>query len=176
MQEIGIEFEISPADIDENPRQQEPPLKYVDRMAAHKRDTVMDRFPELWVVAADTIVFVDDTILGKPSCESDALATLMLLRGRVHRVATSFALGNRKLAKVHDETVVTKVEFSRFSEQTARAYVQTGEGVDKAGAYAIQGRGGVLVKELQGSYSNVVGLPLCELVFALNKYGIVKTN
>ena len=105
-----------------------------------------------------------------------AVQTLMLLNGQVHSVATALCISWQKKRILHEETVVTQVQFSVFTEETAKAYVKTGESRDKAGAYGIQGRGGALVKELRGSYSNVVGLPLNEMITVLTKYGIVKTK
>jgi len=119
---------------------------------------------------------LEDMILGKPQSDSQAVQTLMLLSGKIHSVATALCISWRKYQVFHEQTVVTQVEFSGITEETAKAYVKTGESRDKAGAYGIQGRGGALVKELRGSYSNVVGLPLNELIAALTKYGIVKTK
>jgi septum formation protein len=176
LRQFGIEFDVVVAEIIETPLANEPPLQYVARMAKVKNDTVLKSNPDRCIISADTIVFLDNTILGKPKSDTEAVQTLMLLSGRVHSVATAFCISWRKLQLLHEETVVTQVEFSSFTEATARAYVKTGEPLDKAGSYGIQGRGGGLVKNLLGSYSNVVGLPLNEMITVLSKYGIVKTK
>lgn len=175
LENIGLEFDIFAAGIDETPWPQEEPCAYAARMAREKAQTVMAMFPQQYVLAADTVVYRKDTLFDKPSSPADALRILMQLRGRGHQVTTAFAIG--KLGDCnHEEMVCTRVVFGDFPEQVAIAYVETGEPDDKAGAYGIQGKGGVLVRELHGSYSNVVGLPLCQVLAALSKYGIVKTN
>jgi septum formation protein len=175
-EELGIEFEVFVADVDETPVKGEDPLTYAARMAGHKCEAVMERFPGSWVVAADTIVFLESTILGKPRSREDSVRMLMMLSGREHEVATTFGVGCRKKKIFHMETVVTRVTFASFSKKTAQAYAATGEPADKAGAYGIQGKGALLVKEIKGSYTNVVGLPLCEVVEVLKSHGIVNTK
>ena len=176
LRQFGIEFDVAVAEIDETPIINESPLHYVARMANEKNNAVRLNLPERCIISADTIVFLGNTILGKPQSDDEAVQTLMLLSGKVHSVATALCISLEKHHILHQETVVTQVEFSRFSEETARAYVRTGEARDKAGSYGIQGRGSALVKEMHGSYSNVVGLPLNEMIAVLSKYGIVKTK
>ncbi|MDJ0621621.1 MAG: Maf family protein [Desulfocapsaceae bacterium] len=173
---LGIKFEIAIPEVDETPRNGEPPVSYVERMAKIKNDAVRQIYSDAWIMSADTIVFIDNVILGKPCSEQEAVDTLMYLRGKTHNVATAFCLSSANRQIMHQETVITKVDFANFSKESARAYVITGESSDKAGSYGIQGIGGFLVKSLQGSYSNVVGLPLTEVVEAFTKYGIVKTK
>ncbi len=176
LKELGLDFEVFTTDIDETPKYGEDPLDYAARMVRDKGEAVMQKYPESWVIAADTVVFLQKNILGKPQSCEDAIRTLMLLRGREHQVATAFGVGCVSKNIFHEETVVTRVKFSFFSEETARAYAATGEPTDKAGAYGIQGMGAIFVEELQGSCSNVVGLPLCQLIETLYKYGIVETQ
>lgn len=176
LRQFGIEFDVVVAEIDETPIFNETPLHYVARMAKEKNSVVLRSNPERCIISADTIVFLGDIILGKPQSEDEAVQTLMLLSGKVHSVATALCISWQKYQIFHEETVVTQVEFANMTEETARAYVNTGESRDKAGAYGIQGRGSALVKELRGSYSNVVGLPLNEMITVLSKYGIVKTK
>lgn len=171
--QLGIAFEIALPEIDETPQECELPIHYVERMARTKNEKVAENYAGRWIVSADTIVFLNGVILGKPGSEQEAVDTLMYLSGKIHEVATSFCLASAEREIFHQETVLTKVTFATFCENTARAYVLTGESTDKAGSYGIQGRGGVLVKRLEGSYSNVVGLPLNEVLSALTKYGIV---
>ena len=172
-QQLGIAFELVLPEIDETPEQGETPGEYVTRMARIKNDAVRQMHADCWIVSADTIVFLDQVILGKPGSEQEAVDTLMYLSEKTHEVATSFCLSSAGRQIFHQETVLTRVEFSQISEKTARAYVLTGESSDKAGSYGIQGKGGFLVKRIEGSYSNVVGLPLTEVIAALTKYGIV---
>ncbi|MEE4242060.1 MAG: Maf family protein [Desulfopila sp.] len=175
-EKMGIDFDVVAARIDETPFTAEKPVDYVARMARCKYDEVSRRFPHRWVITADTIVFLDTEILGKPVDDEDAIRTLLLLSGKTHTVATAFKLGCSSLDICHEETVETLVRFFHIPAETASAYVATGEPADKAGAYGIQGKGAFLVKEIKGSYSNVVGLPLGEVLAVLSKYGIVKTK
>jgi len=171
--ELGVDFDVFVPRVDETPLAAEAPGQYVARMAQHKSTVAQEKYPHLCVIAADTTVYIEDTILGKPCSEIDAVEILMRLRGREHCVATAFTLACRKRNICHNETVVTRVRFCRFGEQEAWRYVKTGEPADKAGAYGIQGLGAVFVQEIKGSYTNVVGLPLCEMMMALRHYGIV---
>ncbi len=175
LENIGLKFDVFAAGIDETPRPPEEPCVYAARMAREKAEKVMEKFPRRYVLSADTVVYKENTLFDKPVSSADAVRILMQLRGGVHQVTTAFVLG-RHGGSVHEELVVTRVGFDDFSEQVAIAYAETGEPDDKAGAYGIQGKGGVLVRELHGSYSNVVGLPLSQVVAALSKYGIVNTN
>lgn len=176
LRQFGIEFDVVVAEIDETPKKHETPLHYVARMARTKNSAVQQSNPERCIISADTIVYLDDMIFGKPLSEIEAVQTIRLLSGKVHSVATAFCVSWEKYQLLHQETVITHVEFSDITEETARAYVETGESKDKAGSYGIQGRGSALVKALHGSYSNVVGLPLNEMIVVLSKYGIVKTK
>jgi septum formation protein len=126
------------------------------------------------VLVADTSVIVDGAILGKPTSVADAESMIARLAGRTHEVWTRFAIGAPEAAvrPLHEQTVVTEVTFRALTAPQVRKYVASGEGVDKAGGYAVQGRGAGLVSRIDGSYSNVVGLPACELVVALERLGL----
>lgn len=176
LNDMGIAFKVLKADIDEAPMADEHPRNYVTRMARQKALVVMENNQQIWIVAADTIVSLDNEILGKPKSVDDAVNTLMLLNGREHEVVTAFCIGLKKENTLHEESVVTRVKFAHFSEDIARAYVSTGEPYDKAGAYGIQGKGAFLVSGVNGSYSNVVGLPLCEVITVMQKYQIVEVR
>ena len=143
-------------DLDESLRPGEPPWAYVLRLAAEKAAARIE--PGELVLAADTTVVVDGEILGKPRDEDDARRMLRLLSGRDHTVLTGIALeeGDRRLAEVDE----TRVRFAPLSDAEVDWYVATGEPMDKAGAYAIQGLGSLFVEAVEGSYSNVVGLPI----------------
>lgn len=126
------------------------------------------------VLVADTSVIDGEAILGKPTGPEDAERMIARLAGRTHEVWTRFAIGTGGTppAELHAETVITTVTFRPLTDEQVRRYVASGEGTDKAGAYAIQGRGAALVARIEGSYSNVVGLPACEVVVALERLGL----
>jgi septum formation protein len=145
-------------------------MDFVRRMADSKAEQVAADHPHACVIGADTVVALDHHIFGKPRDREDALAMLISLQGQTHAVITGFALviRNREMKVV--DTVTTAVTFGTFSDTVLLSYVQTGEPMDKAGAYGIQGIGGFLVHEISGSYSNVVGLPLHAVVQTLLKW------
>ena len=160
----GLRFEIAAADIDEQPLPGEPPEALVRRLAAAKAEAVANRFPHAWVVGADTVVVLDDEALGKPRDAAEACAMLQRLQGREHAVWGGLALHHGERGIVVNTVRVTKVRFAALRPHEIEAYVATGEPMDKAGAYAIQGRGGQFVEAIEGSYSNVVGLDVAELL------------
>ncbi|MFN2361597.1 MAG: nucleoside triphosphate pyrophosphatase [Marinobacter sp.] len=160
LRQIGLSFRVRPADIDETPGAQELALHYVERLARGKALAVRAAEPEAIVIGSDTSVVLDGRILGKPVDWQDAANMLRQLSGATHKVMTAVAIAG---ATACDSLVtVTDVRFRQLSDQEINAYVATGEPMDKAGGYGIQGRGGIFVEELRGSYSAVVGLPLRE--------------
>ena len=163
---LGIPLRVVPSNVPEIRRPAETALDYVERLAREKALSVPGRL----VLGADTTVVVRDEILEKPVDEADALRMLLKLQGRTHQVMTSVVLVAGE--QLHQATDVTNVGFRRMSEDYLRAYVATGEPMDKAGAYGIQGEGGALVAELRGSYTNVVGLPLEETLRLLMLGGV----
>jgi len=169
--ELGLDFTLAVADIAEVAQPGESPAGMAQRLAGEKAAAVAFRHPASWVLAADTVVARAGRILGKPADPEDAAAMLAALSGQWHTVWTGFAL--RRGRDVLAEVVATEVRFAELTAPLIRAYVATGEPLDKAGAYGIQGRGGLLVKEIRGSYSNVVGLPLAEVIAALTARAII---
>jgi len=162
---------VLPADIDETPAATETPRQYVQRIA---RDKVMavEPPPGACVLGADTAVVLGDAILGKPGRNADAARrTLRRLSGRTHSVFTAVAL--RTPGDTAVVCVRTRVMFRELSAAECERYLASGEPWDKAGAYAIQGLGGAFVQRIDGSYSNVVGLPLCETLALLREAGVV---
>ncbi|MDR1376922.1 MAG: Maf family protein [Synergistaceae bacterium] len=157
---LGWKFRILTPEIDENPRAGESPEELCLRLAAAKAQSV-DCDETSLIVAADTIVVVDGDVLGKPADEDESLRMIRRLQGRVHEVLTG--MGIRWKKRVSTGLERTRVYFRSLDERALRAYAETGEGMDKAGAYAIQGRGSLLVSSIEGDYFNVVGLPLCRL-------------
>lgn len=174
LQEMGLDFTVRASAVDEQPVAGESPEDFVMRMAIEKADAVGAQYPDAWVISGDTVVCLDKKILGKPVDKKDAVALLLALSGREHRVVTGFCVVHFGQGVKAVQSVTTFVRFNRFSQQTAEAYVATGESLDKAGAYGIQGRGACLVESIDGSYSNVVGLPLCELLKVLLEYEVIE--
>ena len=162
---VGWEFEAIAADIDETRLAAEDAVNYVKRLALTKAETVAKSFPERPVLGADTVVVVDGEILGQPRDDEDASRMLQLLSGKWHEVLTGVALV-RGGAHGVVEHQTTRVLFAELSAEEINWYVSTREPRGKAGAYAIQGRGALFIKEIQGDYFNVVGLPV-RLVFEL---------
>lgn len=168
---LGVRFNVISADIDESPLPDESAEHCVRRLAEAKAVAIWQQCDEsLPILAADTVVVVDDRILGKPRDEAEACATLAQLSGRDHQVMTAVCV----LARKGRESLVqtSRVSFATLTAQEIRAYVATGEPMDKAGSYAIQGLAAAFVCELQGSYSGVVGLPLFETRQLLHRFGI----
>jgi septum formation protein len=167
---IGIAHVVQPADIDETLFDGETPVGHSERLAREKAHTIAHRDPDAVVIAADTIVVVDGAILGKPKDTADARAMLQRLSGRGHEVYTAIAVA-------HGERTVSAVErvgvvFRPLGDAEIAAYVATGEPMDKAGAYGIQGYGATIVERVEGDYFSVVGLGLRRLVALLAELGI----
>lgn len=173
LDDLGLKVTIWAQDIDETPQPRENPQHYVERMAREKALAVQGRFPGSYVLAADTAVCLGETILGKPANDEDAVAMLLSLAGRVHLVRSGICLVSQAEGIQIVHSVATEVRFAEFDEQVARGYVEEGESLDKAGAYGIQGKGAFLVAHVAGSYTNVVGLPLVEVVSMLRQQGII---
>jgi len=172
LENYGIRFSTISVDIDESLLPEESPHDAVRRLAQSKADAAIQKLNgDVVVIAADTIVVLDGKIMGKPLDEGDARHKLSLLSGRWHYVTTAVCVTDgMNIFELEDET--TRVHFRVLSEEEIRAYVASGEPADKAGAYGIQGRGGLLVDRIEGCYFNVVGLPSNRLYLILKKYGI----
>ena len=173
LRDAGISFTVQPADVDETPLAGEPARDCAERLAREKAVAVWRTRPRDLVLGADTVVVVDDTILGKPIGVEDAARMLRLLSGRRHQVMTGVCLiraatspGNTSPREVMTATETTIVTVSELSESDIRSYIATGEPMDKAGAYAIQGIASRWIPRIEGDYSNVVGLPV-SLVYTL---------
>lgn len=155
----GIDFEVQPADVDETFAEGELPGDYVSRLAEAKARLVYERDVRRIVLAADTAVVVDDHVLGKPEDDADAARMLRMLSGRSHQVLTAVAVFHP--GQIVDTRIdTTTVEFASLSDTDIGWYVSSGEPMDKAGAYAVQGLASRFVTRINGSYSNVVGLPV----------------
>ncbi len=174
LQDLGIDARVMPANCDETRKDGEGALELVERLARGKAEACLHRLEELGetlretILAADTIVWLDDeTVLGKPRSKEDAKRMLRLLSGRTHRVSTGVCLLGTHRRTSFTET--TEVEFFPLDESLISAYVESGEPLDKAGSYGIQGLGRLLVKGIRGDYFNVVGLPVARTIRALSQ-------
>lgn len=169
LEQLGIRCEVRPVDIDESVREGETPRGYVERLALEKARAARTDDGAV-VLGADTAVVVDDDILGKPRDFAHAREMLKRLADREHEVLTAVAV----VVGAHEEVVTTtsRVVFGPLADETIEAYWATGEPADKAGAYAVQGIAGAFVRELHGSVTGVIGLPLYETVELLHRFGI----
>jgi septum formation protein len=173
LNQLGLEFEVEPSGIDEVVREGETPAEHVRRLAMDKSGELADRYPAAWVIGADTIVVIDGDILGKPSSESEARLMLRKLSGRKHEVFTGISV-RRTLTEVNlSAVVISEVVFKDIAAEELNWYVATDEPYDKAGAYAVQGGGAFFIREIHGSYKNVIGIPLCEAVNLLKLAGAI---
>jgi septum formation protein len=173
----GIPFEIIPSMINEDPLHDERAAAYVQRLALAKAESVAQHHTDAVVLGADTTVTIDGLILAKPQSLDDARQMLYRLCGREHEILTGVAVVAGKMAgRVGDRSaqamVASRVLMRHFTAATIEWYIATGEPVDKAGAYAVQGLGGALVEQIEGSYTNAVGLPLAETLALLRRFGI----
>lgn len=175
LESAEISFSVQPGDIDETPLPGESPKAHVLRLARGKARVVADRSEGHFFIGADTVVVCDGEIMGKPVDEADAIRMLRKLSGVPHQVITGYAIVDAVTGATTSGAVATDVFFKELSESEISAYVATGCPMDKAGAYAIQGGAAYMVRRIEGSYTNVVGLPLCEVVEALRELGAVRS-
>lgn len=173
LEEAQIEFRVIPSRIDETAINRAHPIEHARALAEAKARAVSEIYPDAWVVGADSIVVIDDQILNKPVSTENAYMMLSLLSGRTHRVITGYSIVCGSLGHFHSDACVTQVTFKELTDTEIRWYLQTPEPWDKAGAYAVQGFAAFMIKHIQGSYTNVVGLPVCEVVDYLYKNRII---
>jgi septum formation protein len=182
LETLRVPHVVFPAPVDEARHPGEPAAGYLVRIVRAKLLAVDDALPDELrgrapaILVADTAVILNDPVLGelvlgKPDSTVDAALMMMRLSGATHEVHTRFAIAHR--GSVHEETVRTRVTMRPMSRARALAYAETGEGLDKAGGYAVQGLASAFVTRIEGSYSNVVGLPACEVCVALEKMGLM---
>ena len=173
LKQVGLDFEVIPSRVIEDFVQKESPQEHVIRLAEAKARDVASGYPDRWVIAADTIVTINGTILGKPKNREEALEMLLRLSGQDHWVLTGFSVCHLGRGVNDKEAVQTTVRVKPLTTVEMDWYVRTGEPFDKAGGYAIQGIGSFMIESIRGSYTNVVGLPLCELIQMLNRLGAI---
>ena len=168
---LGLTFETMPADIDETYRAGEQPAPHAERLAREKTRTIAARAPDAVIIGSDTVVVVDGEVLGKPRDHDEAVRMLMRLQGREHEVATGIAVCVQGTLRSAVERV--RVRFRPFNVALAGAYAATGEPMDKAGAYGIQGFGATLVEKIEGDFFAVMGLPICRMIELLESAGLM---
>lgn len=176
LKQLGLDFEVIPSEVEEDPLPGESPRDHVIRLAEAKALDVGKRFPGTWVIGADTIVYVDGILLGKPKTREEASKMLQLLSGKEHRVLTGISVRHLNRGKGESEAVETAVKVKSLTTDEMNWYISTGEPFDKAGGYGIQGIGSFMIESIKGSYTNVVGLPLCELMQMLVRLGALSIS
>ena len=176
LEQVGLRFAVVPSSVDENDIAISTPEKLVKTLAETKARDVAGAYPESWVIGADTIVLIQGKILGKPDSAKAARQMIQQLNGQIHDVFTGYAICCEARETCISDIEKTEVHFRKLSPQEMEWYIQTDEPYDKAGAYAIQGLGSLLVKRICGSYTNVVGLPVCEVLEHLLKNGIIEVS
>jgi septum formation protein len=167
---LGFQFDVIPADIDETYTNAETGPAHAQRLAREKAEVIAQARPDAIVIGSDTVVVVDADVLGKPASHASAVEMLMRLQGRTHQVATGIAIA-APCGRADDEFEVVDVKFRAFDRGTAEAYVRTGEPMDKAGAYGIQGYGASLVEWVRGDYFAVMGLPVQRMIRMMERLG-----
>jgi septum formation protein len=172
--QIGLKFQVVPSRVEEQVLPDETPEQHVIRLSIAKARDVAGQqdVAGRWFIGSDTIVLCKRQILGKPVDAQHAATMLRMLSGREHRVLSGFAVFDRQSGEQRAEAVSTRVRFRALTDEEIARYIASGEPADKAGAYAIQGLGVCFVAGIEGSYTNVVGLPLCRLTLALKELGV----
>lgn len=173
LQKAGLRFLVRPSDVDESGFMVSDPAGEVQRLAETKALQVAHSHPGHWVIGADTVVVVEGRVMGKPASVAEARDMLRRLSGATHQVYTGFCICRKAAAARFQDMVCTDVTFKDLTAREIEWYIHSGEPFDKAGAYAIQGIGTFLVRRINGSYSNVVGLPVCEVLEILIREGIM---
>ena len=173
LKQAGLSFTVIPSRFDESNVPLSSPEVYVKLLAEAKANQVSEDYPEKWVIGADTIVMIDESLLGKPESRAEARLMLKRLSGKTHQVFTGYCICCKSKNRRYSEVIKTEVRFKKLSDIEIEWYIRTNEPFDKAGAYAIQGLGTFLVKSIKGSYTNVVGLPVCEVIEFLINEGVI---
>lgn len=176
LEKLGIDITVIPSNAPEEVLANETPEEHVVRLSIDKAKEVAERenVSGRWFIGSDTVVLLDDRILGKPADEKEAAEMLSALSGNSHTVLSGYAIIDREKREIVSDAVATEVCFRELTEEEITGYIASGEPMDKAGSYAIQGKAGVFVERISGSYNNVVGMPLCQVIEVLKRMGAVK--
>ncbi|MBW2039682.1 MAG: septum formation protein Maf [Deltaproteobacteria bacterium] len=170
---LGFEFGVIPAEVNEIPSSHESPKDFALRVAERKALVIGEKYPQNWIIGADTVVAIGGEILGKPRGKDEAKRMLERLADKEHLVITGYCLLKLADGKRIEGAEETRVKIKSLEEREMDWYINTGEPFDKAGGYAIQGKGAFMVEWIQGSYTNVVGLPLCQLIELLKDLEVI---
>lgn len=170
LQSVGLNFKTIPPQVNENYLAGESPRQHVKRLSIDKASIIAKRYPESWIIGADTIVVIDGLILGKPKNKKQAADMLRRLSGREHKVFTGFTIANAAAEIYQTRVIQSTVKFRKISPKEIKWYISCSEPYDKAGGYAVQGKGAYFIQSISGSYTNVIGLPLCEVMEVLIKF------
>ena len=176
MENAGLEFTICPSRVKEADFEIGAPEDYARTLAEAKAGDVAEMYPDCWVIGADSIVWADNRLLEKPRSVEAARSMMQTLSGRTHSVFTGYCVVCRQRGHRYADVAETAVTFKPLSAQEIEWYIATDEPYDKAGGYAIQGLGSFMIQRIHGSYTNVVGLPLCELMDHLIKQGVIRPD
>jgi septum formation protein len=171
LNQCDLSFDVIPAHIDESIMSNEPLMTYVKRMALEKNQVIFNQYPESCVISADTIVVLDNELYGKPLDESDAFRMLKQLSGRTHQVMTAMVI--KSASFIEEVLSITNVSMTSLTDDDILSYINTQEPMDKAGAYAIQGKAGWMIEKIEGDFYTVVGLPLNQCMSILRKNHVV---
>jgi len=170
--ETGLAFDVIPSDYEENMTLPLPPKELAIHLSKGKAAAVASKNPDAVVIGADTFVVYNGVLIGKPHTPSKAIETLQMLSGKVHTIVTGFTIIHKESGRSVEEAVETKVYFKKLTLQEIEEYVETGESLDNAGAYAILENGKAFVEKVEGDYLNIAGLPVSAVLGALQKFGI----
>src|SRR4030042_1786297 len=174
LRSVSLKFKTIPAHVNEDYLDGENPNQHVRRLSAQKALLISENNPDAWVLGADTIVVIDGQILGKPKNKAQANKMLLKLSGRTHKVYTGFTIARRAVSIRKTKVIQSVVQFKEISAQEIEWYISCKEPYDKAGGYAAQGKGAYFIKSVLGSYTNVIGLPLCAVLGELKILGALK--
>jgi len=171
---LGLDFSVLPSGADESFLQGESPMAHVLRLSGEKASVIAATNPDSWVLGADTMVVINQEVLGKPETPEEAGNMLRKLSGRKHTVYTGFTIRRTDAGIAVQDVIASTVVFRKIPEDEIAWYIHSKEPYDKAGGYAVQGMGAFFIREIRGSYTNVMGLPLCEVVDVLKKVGAIQ--
>ncbi len=174
LKSMGLEFTVEPADVDETYTNGEPPSDHALRLSREKAQAISLRHPDAWVLGADTVVVIGGEVLGKPGSVAEARHMLGKLSGREHHVFTGFTVVGESAGVLVGDVIESRVLFRDISPEEMTWYVESDEPYDKAGGYAAQGKSGFFIRAISGSYTNVIGLPLCEVIDMLKRVGAIR--
>jgi septum formation protein len=172
LEQLGLRFEVEPSDYEEDIAPGSEPREMARKLSLGKARAAAQKHRKALIIAADTLVVLGDRVFGKPHTNAEAREMLRTLNGKPHLVITGFTVLDTETGKVVSRSVETRVHMRKLTLKEIDSYVRTKEPLDKAGGYAIQGRGAVLVERIEGDYSNVVGLPLSAMAESLREFGI----